>query len=228
MLLRHYSTDPEGDIASQFVNMDDIAGTVFFIFGKNNACRIAAARLEKSKGFNNLILILICISTVNLAIESPMDKPGIMKLRVLQYIDYGMTAAFTFELSLKVFTYGFIACGKNSYLRQGWNCLDFLIVASALIGLNPNSGKSLKSLKTLRILRVLRPLKLASKNKGLKVAITALFKSLPAIGNLQLIIVFFLFLFAILHTTLFAGQFWSCATDHIALSYEQSSVYIVS
>jgi hypothetical protein len=55
---------------------------------------------------------------------------------------------------------------------------------SALFGLNPNATKSLKSLKTLRILRVLRPLKLASKNKGLKVAITALFKSLPAIGNL--------------------------------------------
>lgn len=103
-----------------------------------------------------------------------------------------------------------------------------MIVCSALIGLNPNSGKSLKSLKTLRILRVLRPLKLASKNKGLKVAITALFKSLPAIGNLQLIIVFFLFLFAILHTTLFAGQFWSCSADHTVLSFKESNVYIKS
>lgn len=117
MLLRHYSTDPEGDIASQFVNLDDIEGTVFFIFGKNNPLRLAAARLEKSKGFNNLILLLICISTVNLAVETPLDKPGIMKLRVLQYIDYGMTAAFTFEMSLKIFTYGFVGCGKNSYIR---------------------------------------------------------------------------------------------------------------
>lgn len=226
MLLRHYSTDPEGDVMGQFVNMDDVNGTTFWIFGPNNACRCAAARLEKSKPFNNIILLLICISTVNLAIETPLDKPGVMKLRILQYIDYFMTGAFTFELCLKIFVYGFVLTGKDAYLRQGWNCLDFIIVLSALFGLNPNATKSLKSLKTLRILRVLRPLKLASKNKGLKVAITALFKSLPAIGNLQLIIIFFLFLFGILHTTLFAGQFWSCSYDHIPLSYKQKDVLI--
>jgi hypothetical protein len=83
VLLRHYSTDPEGDVMGQFVNMDDVTGTVFWIFGPNNGCRGAAARLEKSKGFNNIILLLICISTVNLAIETPLDKPGSMKLRVL-------------------------------------------------------------------------------------------------------------------------------------------------
>lgn len=129
-------------------------------------------------------MILIAISTVNLAIETPLDKPGIMKLRVLQYIDYGMTAAFTFEMCLKIFVYGFLLTGPHAYLKQGWNCLDFVIVLSALIGLNPNATSSLKSLKTLRILRVLRPLKLASKNKDLKVAITALFKSLPPIMSL--------------------------------------------
>lgn len=226
VLLRHYSTDPEGDSLGQFVDMNDITGRVFWIFGPNNGCRTAAAKFEKSKGFNNLILILICISTVNLAVETPLDKPGIMKLQVLQYIDYFMTAAFAFEMSLKIFTYGFLLTGPNAYLKQGWNCLDFVIVVSALFGLNPNVPPSLKSLKTLRILRVLRPLKLASKNKGLKVAITALFKSLPAIGNLQMIIVFFLFLFGILHTTLFAGQFWSCSSDHISLSYKQQQVVI--
>jgi hypothetical protein len=83
VLLRHYSTDPEGDVMGQFVNMDDVNGSTFWIFGENNACRCAAARLEKSKGFNNIILLLICISTVNLAIETPLDKPGVMKLRVL-------------------------------------------------------------------------------------------------------------------------------------------------
>ena len=139
-----------------------------------------------------------------------------------------MTGAFTFELCLKIFVYGLLLTGPNAYLKQGWNCLDFVIVLSALFGLNPNATKSLKSLKTLRILRVLIPLKLASKNKGLKVAITALFKSLPAIGNLQLIIFFFLFLFGILHTTLFAGQFWSCTFDHVSLSYQQSNVLIKS
>ncbi len=159
-------------------------GSAFFCFKPENKCRRFIATIEKGKPFNNIILLLICISTINLAVETPLDRPGATKLKVLQYIDYFMTFMFTSEMLIKWFTYGFAFTGKCAYIKQGWNCLDFLIVMSALFGLNPNATKSLKSLKTLRILRVLRPLKLASKNKGLKVAITALFKSLPAIGNL--------------------------------------------
>jgi hypothetical protein len=33
VLLRHYSTDPESDVMGQFVNMDDVNGTTFWIFG---------------------------------------------------------------------------------------------------------------------------------------------------------------------------------------------------
>lgn len=216
--MRHYSVDPESEAIAP-MDFSDVTGKVMWCCGPDNKCRMFFAKIEKSKPFNNIILLLICISTINLAVETPLDAPGILKLKILQYIDYFMTAAFTFEMLLKWFTYGFAFTGKHAYIRQGWNCLDFLIVMSALFGLNPNATKSLKSLKTLRILRVLRPLKLASKNKGLKVAITALFKSLPAIGNLQLIITFFLFLFAILHTTLFSGSFWSCSMDHLSISY---------
>ena len=95
-----------------------------------------------------------------------------------------MTACFTFEMCSKILAYGFIFTGPLSYLKVSWNILDFVIVCSALIGLNPNTGKSLKALKTLRILRVLRPLRMVSRNKGLKVSITALFKALPDIANL--------------------------------------------
>jgi len=184
VLLRHYSSAADVGNSNDQVNLDDITGTVFWCFGPDNALRCTAARLEKSKGFNNIILLLIAISTVNLAVETPLDKPGIMKLKILQYIDYVMTAAFTFEMCLKIFSYGFLLTGPYAYLKQGWNCLDFVIVLSALFGLNPNAGGGLKALKTLRILRVLRPLKIAAKNKGLKVAITALFMSLPNIANL--------------------------------------------
>jgi uncharacterized membrane protein len=85
-----------------------------------------------------------------------------------------MTACFTLEMSSKIIVYGFVFNGKQSYLRVSWNILDFMIVSSALVSLNPNMGKNLKVLKTLRILRVLRPLRMISKNKGLKISITAL------------------------------------------------------
>ena len=176
--------------------------------------------------FENSILILILISTVNLAFESPTDDPARKKILVFRYIDMAMTVCFFIEMIIKVIAFGFLFNGKHSYLRQSWNILDFLIVISSLFGLAPNTGANLKALKTLRmfrILRVLRPLRMISRHKGLKIALTALFKSIPEIVNLQLIVLFFLFLFGILHTTLFGGLFWTCSFDHLqsngSLSY---------
>lgn len=184
----------------------------------------------RHKYFENIILLLIAVSTINLALEEPLDDPELFKLKVLQYIDFGMTAVFTFEMCSKILSYGFAFCGKNSYLRNGWNILDFVIVLSALVSLNPNTGKDLKVLKTLRILRVLRPLRMVSRNRGLKISITSLVKSLPDIFNLQMIIFFFLFLLAILHTTLFGGGFYSCSYDHLmsngSMSYEQTKTVL--
>lgn len=153
-----------------------------------------------------------------------------MKLKVLQYIDWGMTACFTLEMTSKILLDGFLFNGPNSYLRIGWNILDFFIVGSALLSLNPNAGKNLKVLKTLRILRILRPLRMISRNRGLKISLKALFKALPDIGNLQIIVFFCLFLFGILHCTLFGGLFWYCQTEHLiansSLSYQQTQVLI--
>ena len=71
------------------------------------------------------------------------------------------------------------------------------------------------------MLRILRPLRLISRNKGLKLSITCLINSIPNIVNLLLIVIFFIFLMAILGTTLFAGKFYRCYTDSISLSPAQ-------
>ena len=83
---------------------------------------------------------------------------------------------------------------------------------SALISMIANDD-SLKAIKSLRVLRVLRPLRLLNKNRGLKLAITSLFNSLPAIINLLLIMFFFVYLLGILSMTLFAGTMFYCLTD---------------
>lgn len=114
----------------------------------------------------------------------------------------------------KIFAYGFAFCGKNSYIRNPWNILDFLIVASATISVI-FSNIDLGFIKSLRVLRVLRPLRLIAKHRGLRLAISALFNSLPNIGNLLLIMLFVIFMVAILCITLFSGTFWSCQFDHL-------------
>jgi hypothetical protein len=140
---------------------------------------------------------------------------------VLKYIDYFMTGSFCIEALLKIITYGFVINGKDSYIREPWNILDFVIVLSALTGIIAGDSIDISFIKSLRILRILRPLRLIARNEGLKVAITSLFNSIPSIINLQIIVLFFIFLFAILQTTLFTGSFNTCHVDHLELGLDQ-------
>ena len=39
------------------------------------------------------------------------------------------------ELIVKVIVYGLIANGEKSYLKNGWNILDFIIVMTSILGL---------------------------------------------------------------------------------------------
>jgi hypothetical protein len=103
-----------------------------------------------------------------------------------------------------IFAKGFAFCGKDSYIRNAWNILDFVIVISATISVIFTTI-DLGFIKSLRVMRVLRPLRLLAKHRGLKLAISALFNSLPNIGNLLMIVMFFIFMLAILCTTLFSG-----------------------
>lgn len=162
-------------------------------------------KLVENKWFINIILILIIISTITLAFETPLDDPEGDKLRILGHIDFFMTIAFTFEALVKIIAAGFLFAGKNSYIREPWNILDFLIVIAALLGIIGGDAINLSFIKALRILKILRPLRIIARNKGLKVAIMSLGGSIPSILSLQIIVLFFVFLFAILQTTIFSG-----------------------
>ena len=90
-----------------------------------------------------------------------------------------------------------------------------------MLGIIAGDAINVSFIKALRILKILRPLRLIARNKGLKVAIISLGRSIPNIVRLQVIVLFFVFLFAILQTTLFSGGFYACNMDHIGLSMKQ-------
>lgn len=189
-----------------------------FCCGPTNCFRRGCQIIVESPYFNNTILFLIIVSTVTLALETPLDDPKGEKLEILGYIDLFMTCAFTFEMVVKILAWGFACAGKDSYIREPWNILDFLIVLSALMGVIAGDSIKISFFKALRILKVLRPLRVIARNKSLKIAIVALGSSLPNIVNLQVIVLFFVFLFAILQTTILSGQFNACHTDHLEMS----------
>ena len=120
--------------------------------------------------FDNFILGVIIITTILLAFDSPLLDPNGRKVEVLTKIDYFFTAIFLIEAVLKILYMGFAFNGSNSYIRNGWNIIDFLIVVFALISI-AFSSINLKFIKALRMLRVLRPLRMISRNPSLKIAV---------------------------------------------------------
>lgn len=106
-----------------------------FIFSEHNKLRKLAIRTEHSNYFKNTILILILVSSVLLAIENPLTDPNSTEAFVLKILDSILTVAFTVEIIIKVVANGFIANGKDSYMKHFWNVLDFFIVIIAIVSL---------------------------------------------------------------------------------------------
>lgn len=106
----------------------------------------------------------------------------------------------------------------NSYLRDSWNQLDFIIVGSSLLEESSNiidlegaiSGEGSSSIKILRILRVLRPLRFISHNVAMKLIVTALLESVGHIVNVLLVVGMIFLIFAIMGVSFFAGKFYYC------------------
>jgi hypothetical protein len=67
--------------------------------------------------------------------ENPLLDPKSTFIKILWIIDILTTAIFTFEALIKIVSFGFVANGKDSYIRDGWNKMDFLIVVLSIIAL---------------------------------------------------------------------------------------------
>ena len=118
---------------------------------------------------------------------------------MLTYLNYLFIVVFGIEMILKIIAEGFYV-GKNAYLKNGWNIIDFFLVIISIIDfiITLLSKSSNKILRMLRILRTLRPLRIINKDPGLKLVVTTLLSSLRPIGNIILISCAFFFIFAIL------------------------------
>jgi hypothetical protein len=95
---------------------------------------------------------------------------------------------------VKIVSMGFI-CNKGSYLRDPWNILDFVIIASGYMSMFlEGSGVNLSALRSFR---VIRPLRTISSVAGLRVIVSSLINALPLLRDSLLVLVFFFLVFAI-------------------------------
>ena len=153
-----------------------------FCFGVHNPLRRSCTRLTAHRYFDRLIILVILLSSAGLALESPRLDEGSDLAALLRVSDLVFTAIFTLEMLIKIVAHTFCS-GPNAYIRSPWNLLDMTIVCVSLLVLLSEGIPVLANLRILRLLRVLRPLRLISRNAGMRLIITSLFRVMPAIAN---------------------------------------------
>ena len=103
-----------------------------------------------NKWFDRFILLVIVTNCMFLA----MDKGVDFVTNNNNTIDLVFLCIYTSEMTLKIIAMGFFM-REYSYLREGWNIMDFFVVVLGWLSIIVSSD-SISGIKVIRILRPLR------------------------------------------------------------------------
>ncbi|KOX68791.1 Sodium channel protein 60E [Melipona quadrifasciata] len=146
--------------------------------------------------FELTITLCIVLNTGFLA----MEHHG-MSESIRQALNIGnkvFTSIFTFECLLKL-----LALSKD-FFANGWNNFDLIIVSASLIDL---TFELVDGLSVIRGLRLLRVLKLAQSWTTMKVLLSIIISTIGALGNLTLVLVIVIYIFAVIGMQLFSKDY---------------------
>ncbi|KAF3860991.1 hypothetical protein F7725_001246 [Dissostichus mawsoni] len=131
----------------------------------------------------------------------------------LEQVEYIFLVIFTIETFLKILAYGLVM-HPSSYIRNGWNLLDFVIVIVGLFSvvletMTHKSGEVATThhvpgkpggldVKALRAFRVLRPLRL--------IVLNSIMKAMVPLLHIALLVLFVIIIYAIIGLELFIGR----------------------
>uniref|UniRef100_A0A2K6H0B2 Voltage-dependent R-type calcium channel subunit alpha n=1 Tax=Propithecus coquereli TaxID=379532 RepID=A0A2K6H0B2_PROCO len=166
-----------------------------FIFGEDNIVR---------KYY--MILATIIANCIVLALEQhlPEDDKTPMSRRLEKTEPY-FIGIFCFEAGIKIVALGFIF-HKGSYLRNGWNVMDFIVVLSGILATAGTHFNTHVDLRTLRAVRVLRPLKLVSGIPSLQIVLKSIMKAMVPLLQIGLLLFFAILMFAIIGLEFYSGK----------------------
>lgn len=131
-------------------------GRSLFLFSGTNVLRRHLHQLCNSRGFENIMLLLILASCLELCFDDVSVQPGTPKDKVLRALELFFAIVFGLEALVKVIDTGLLFNGPDSYLRSGWNVLDLLVVVVAVLVLVLQPIMNTGYIVWLRAFRALR------------------------------------------------------------------------
>ncbi|KAL7386483.1 hypothetical protein ABVT39_009200 [Epinephelus coioides] len=153
-----------------------------------------------------MILATITANCVVLALEQHLpgeDKTPMAKR--LEKTEPYFIGIFCFEAGIKLLALGFVF-HKGSYLRNGWNVMDFIVVLSGILATAGAHMNIPVDLRTLRAVRVLRPLKLVSGIPSLQIVLKSIMKAMIPLLQIGLLLFFAILMFAIIGLEFYSGK----------------------
>uniref|UniRef100_A0A8C7K077 Voltage-dependent calcium channel type A subunit alpha-1 n=1 Tax=Oncorhynchus kisutch TaxID=8019 RepID=A0A8C7K077_ONCKI len=185
-----------------------------FIFAEDNLIRKTAKRIIECSVLNLValtpfewvILATITANCIVLALEQHLpgeDKTPMAKR--LECTEPYFIGIFCFEFGIKLVALGFVF-HKGSYLRNGWNIMDFIVVVSGILATAGAHMNIPVDLRTLRAVRVLRPLKLVSGIPSLQIVLKSIMKAMVPLLQIGLLLFFAILMFAIIGLEFYSGK----------------------
>lgn len=170
--------------------------------------------------FVSMIFLIIIVNTVFIAIQT--EREGERRLGYhLSLADAFFLGVYCFELFAKLYVY------RWSFFESVWNRADAVIVAlsfleylptilASVVTINPSLLRVLLLFRTLKAIRALRVLRTISFLKNLQVIVRTLFRSIPALTSIILLLFLVLYTFAVVGRILYGellpdnfGELWA-------------------
>uniref|UniRef100_A0A3Q4MK40 Voltage-dependent L-type calcium channel subunit alpha n=1 Tax=Neolamprologus brichardi TaxID=32507 RepID=A0A3Q4MK40_NEOBR len=207
----------------QGTNQVQRAPRALYCLKLNNPIRRAALHIVEWKPFDIFILLAIFANCVALGVSKPFPEDDSNSTNHdLEQVEYVFLIIFTVETFLKILAYGLVM-HPSSYIRNGWNLLDFVIVIVGLFSVvletmtHKSSGEQATThhmpgkpggldVKALRAFRVLRPLRLVSGVPSLQIVLNSIMKAMVPLLHIALLVLFVIIIYAIIGLELFIGR----------------------
>ncbi|MBB3331224.1 voltage-gated sodium channel [Halomonas campaniensis] len=152
-------------------------------------------RLRSNKAFELTVITIIVVSALLIGAKTYEEEVSPFQEWIL-WLDVAVTVFFLVEILIRM------AAERRlrDFFRKGWNIFDFLIVTASLIPMDDSEMVLLA-----RLLRIFRVLRLVSMIPELRLLIAALFKSIPRMGYVALLMFIIFYIYGAIGSFLFAS-----------------------
>jgi voltage-gated sodium channel len=177
--------------------------------GSTNSIVRVAQVVVASKTFDWIITGVILLQGIALALHATPElysfvrEGELLEERIFNLIPNLVVTVFIIEAILRLVA---LYPRPQRYFRDAWNCFDFAII---IVSLMPFAAGFSTAARLVRLLRITR---LITKSTELRAIVSTLFRSIPSILNILIVLSIILFIYAIVGHHLFRNvdpQHWS-------------------